>query len=327
MSNKNKTPFKKSTPPSQYMKPEFYWRGGDALREQEYITDEYKKALAEKRRAEQELRQVEDEVAEASATLGERSGYTTALANFLEGDTESFTEENKLKSELNEVNLKIEECEAKLAKAQDVHNPAVSSSLQKEKAYFLIECQRGSKAISNAEEVSDSSIQQLAALCISNKYNTAIQLEYQVDKVKRKKKYLRSIVNKTKAQFDGMKKVPVDNNNEAKTERNVMTEDIDITLALNRGDEKLYRRPQKHMNQLNFMIDQISELNARLKDLKFEDEMVDEDELRDKYLAMPANEEEDYGESPSNSPSKAKTVSEDESKQTKEETDTSEEEK
>ena len=105
---KAKAPFKKP-PASQYRKPEFYWRGGDKYREQEYITDEYKKALMEYRLAEQEYRQVELEVSQASSTLSERSGYTQALAGFLDGDTEGFTEENELKQELFQLEQDIRE--------------------------------------------------------------------------------------------------------------------------------------------------------------------------------------------------------------------------
>ncbi|KAK8844957.1 hypothetical protein M9Y10_021130 [Tritrichomonas musculus] len=290
---KTKAPFKKP-PASQYRKPEFYWRGGDKYREQEYITDEYKKALMEYRLAEQEYRQVELEVSQASSTLSERSGYTQALAGFLDGDTEGFTEENELKQELFQLEQDIREQENELEKRQAVHNPAVASGLQKEKAYYLIEIQRGTKSICLAEEESEMAREQLSACTVNNKYSTALQLEFQLDKLQRKKKFLRSLVNKTKYQFDTMKPNPPQNTSQAKEERAAYHENIDLKLQVQEAEEKLDRRPQKHINYLNFLIGQIELLNVRMSEIGLEDEIVDTEELRSKYFGD-ENEEEENG--------------------------------
>ena len=295
---KSKAPFKKP-PASQYRKPEFYWRGGNKYREQEYITDEYKKALMEYRLAEQEYRQVETEVSQASTTLSERSGYTQALAGFLDGDTDGFTEENELKQKLFQLEQEIREQENELEKRQAVHNPAVASGLQKEKAYYLIEIQRGTKSICLAEEESEMAREQLSACTVNNKYRTALQLEFQLDKLQRKKKFLRSLVNKTKYQFDTMKPNPPQNTQQAKDERAAYHEGIDLKLQVLEAEEKLERRPQKHANYLNFLIDQIEELNIRMSEIGLEDEIVDTEALRNKYFGD-ENEEEDSNENNEN---------------------------
>jgi hypothetical protein len=69
--------------------PPFYFR------ERKYLAEEYKKALADYRRAEYELHQVEDR-----ETLHEREGYTTALANYLDADTEGNQTEQEYKRHL-----------------------------------------------------------------------------------------------------------------------------------------------------------------------------------------------------------------------------------
>lgn len=287
---KSKAPFKKP-PASQYRKPEFYWRGGNKYREQEYITDEYKKALMEYRLAEQEYRQVEAEVSQASTTLSERTGYTQALAGFLDGDTEGFTEENELKQKLFQLEQEIREHENELEKRQEVHNPAVASGLQKEKAYYLIEIQRGTKSICLAEEESQTAREQLSACTVNNKYRTALQLEFQLDKLQRKKKFLRNLVNKTKYQFDTMKPNPPQNTAEAKTERALYHEGIDLKINVQEAEEKLERRPQKHANYINFLIDQIEELNIRMSEIGLDDDIVDTESLRQKYFGDDDEEE------------------------------------
>ncbi|OHT10582.1 Psp-related protein [Tritrichomonas foetus] len=291
---KNRVPFKKP-PPSQYKKPEFYWRGGNTYREQEFITDEYKKALMEYRIAEQELRQVETEVAQASTTLNEREGYTTALAGFLDGDTDGFTEEVSLKQQLFQLESEIRHDEDELEKIQAVHNPAVASGLQKEKAYYLIEIQRGTKSICLAEEESTRAKEQLAACTVNSRYRQALQLEYQLDKLQRKKKFLRSLVTRTKNEFDNTKPAQTLATNEARTERSMYQEGIELKMALGRAEEKQQRRMQKHANYLNFLIDQIEELNVRMSEIGLEDQIVETEPLRDKYFGD-KNEEEDEDE-------------------------------
>lgn len=278
-----KAPFPK-TPQSQYRKPEFYWRGGDKYREQEYVTDEYKKALADYRIAEQELRVVKEEVAAASETLNERDGYTSALAGFMDDDADGYQTEVELKQELARLEREIHEHEEELQRRQAVHNPAVAGGLQKEKAYYLIEIQRGAKAIDNAYEESVHAREQLAACAVNNRYRNALQLEFQLDKVARKKRFLRSLVNKTKYTFDTRRPVAAVQTNDARTQRIVLQNGIDLKMSLARAEEKKERRRAKHANQINFLICQIEELNIRMSDIGMESDVVDTEPLRSKYL-------------------------------------------
>lgn len=284
-----KPPFRKP-PTSQYRRPEFYWRGGDTYREKEFVADEYKKALAEYRQAEQELKIVQAEVAAASETLSERDGYTTALAGFLDGDTDGFTEEVQLKQELAYVEREIAEYEAELQRRQAIHNPAVSGALQKEKAYYLIEIQRATKAIENAQDESLHAREQLAACVVNNKYRNALQLESQLDKKLRKKKYLRSLVNRTKYAFDSRRPVTVTQTDEARSQRLAMQSGIELKMSIMRAEERVERRRQKHTNQINYLIDQIEELNVRMSEIGLESDCVDTEALRDKYFGNGAEE-------------------------------------
>ena len=284
-----KPPFRKP-PTSQYRRPEFDWRGGDTYREKEFVADEYKKALAEYRQAEQELKIVQAEVTAASETLLERDGYTTALAEFLDGDTDGFTEEAQLKHELACVEREIAEHEAELQRRQALHNPAVSGALQKEKAYYLIEIQRATKAIENAQDDSLHAREQLAACVVNNKYRNALQLESQLDKKLRKKKYLRSLVNRTKYAFDSRRPVTVAQTDEARSQRLAMQSGIELKMSIMRAEERVERRRQKHANQINYLIDQIEELNVRMSEIGLESDCVDTDSLRDKYFGNGAEE-------------------------------------
>ena len=287
-----KVPFKKP-PTSQYKKPEFYWRGGNTYREQEYITDEYKKALAEYRLAELELKQIEAEVADADVKLNERQGYTTALAEYLDGDTDGFTEEFQLKQDLSRIEREIKDDEDRLESLQAVHNPAVAAGLQKEKAYYMIEIQRGTKSICLASEEAKNAKEQLAACTVNSKYRQARMLEFQLDKVQRKKKYLRGLVTRTKNQFDKTRPPQSLNTNEARTERYAYLDGIEMKMAMAMYEEKKHRRPNKHANYINFLIDQIEELNARMSEIGLESEMVDTEQLRQKYLGNGEEDEND----------------------------------
>ncbi|OHS95275.1 Psp-related protein [Tritrichomonas foetus] len=282
-------PFAKR-PSAQYAKPEFYWRGGDVLREREYLADEYKKALADHRKAEYEYKQIEKECLEASQVLSEREKYTSALANFLDADAEGGQIEAEKKRRLNELENEIKEAEAELNEARAVHHPAVASGLQKEKAYLLIEIQRGSKAIDLATEQHDNARRQLAACTVSNRYRQATELEGQYHDLSSKRNFLRSLVNKYKKEFDSTRPCAPSQTKEARLERAALMPQIDLDITIERGEEKKQRRPKKWDNRISRIIDEIDELNDRLTDLGLPDEVVDTEALREKYF--PSKEKE-----------------------------------
>jgi hypothetical protein len=61
----NKMPYSKP-PTSHYAMPAFYWRGGDVLREREYMTDEYRNAFADHHGVKIGLQRVQAEFQQAT---------------------------------------------------------------------------------------------------------------------------------------------------------------------------------------------------------------------------------------------------------------------
>lgn len=287
----SKAPYPKRTP-SQSHTPAFYWRGGDILREREYLADEYKLALADYRRAEFELKQVQEGIEEASETLHEREGYTTALANLLDADVEGNQTEQDSKRRLIELEAEIKDAEAELQEARAVHHPAITSGLQKEKAYLKIEMQRTEKAIELTREQEEDEKKKLAKIVITQRYQTAVDLETKLGSLQRKANFLRGLVNRTKNEFDNVRPVTTVQTDEARLERNALTGMIDPQYTVLRGDERNKRRPTKWKNVMERLFWRIDELNARMYDLAIdESHIVDVEALREKYLPSEQTEE------------------------------------
>lgn len=270
---------------AQYKAPAFYWRGGDILKEREYLADEYKKALADYRKAEYELKMLEEELANANETLHEREGYTTALANYLDADAEGNQTEHDCKKQLAELELEIREAEVELQQVKAVHHPAVASGLQKEKAYLTIEMQRTIKAIDLTSEQQNDEKRKLAEISISKKYQTSVDLETKLMEIRRKSQFLRNLVNKNKKDFDNTKPVQAIQTPNARQERSVMSQVIDANYSLTRVNEKSKRRPGKWSAEIDRILTQIEDLNQRMSELGMsEDQMADIESLREKYM-------------------------------------------
>jgi hypothetical protein len=287
-----KTPYPKR-PPSQYSTPAFYWRGGDILREREYLADEYKKALVDFRRTESDLQQVESELHHANETLHEREGYTTALANYLDADTEGNQTEQDYKRRLMKIEADIKKAEGELKQVKAIHHPAVASVLQKEKAYLLIEAQRTQTAVDLTVEQDTNDKRKLGKISVSPKYQTSLDLETKVLDLSRKYQYLRSVVNKFKKLFDNTRAFPVSQSNEARAQRAAFASQIDAKYSRLRAREKMRRRPAKWEEQIERLILQLEELNDQMVAFGMpEDQLADVQELRTKYLPKEADEEE-----------------------------------
>ena len=298
MSQTRVRPFK-TRPPSQSQTPAFYWRGGDVLREREYLADEFKKALADKRKAELDLQQIQKEIAETQEVLDEREGYTSTLANYLDSDAEGYATENEFRQRLKELNFEIQVAERELQEATAVHHPAVISSLQKEKAFLLLEIQQQNKTKNNAIEQRFENKRKLAELSAGQKYQQTIALETQYDELVSKKNFLRGEVNRAKKNFESTKPTKSATPTDQETlrvlnqERSVLLDELNISMAEKRGVEKKNRRPKKWDLRIARMIDQIEELNDRLEDLGFgQDDLVDTEQLRDKYFPPPENNDQ-----------------------------------
>jgi hypothetical protein len=291
-----KTPYPKKTP-SQYKTPPFYFRGGDILREREYLADEYKKALADYRRAEYDLHQVEEELMNDHETLHEREGYTTALANYLDADTEGNQTEQEYKRRLMRLEADIKKLETELQQARAVHHPAVAANLQKERAYLAIEIQRTQKAVELTDEQRDNERRKLAEVEISQRYQTALDLETKVLDLNRKYQFLRSLVSKYKKDFDATRTVPLAQTEEARLERAAYASLVEAKYSFTRADEKSKRKPAKWREQIDRLLLEIEDLNERMNDLAMpEEQLVDIDALRTRFQPSEEEEQDDGGE-------------------------------
>ena len=280
-----KAPFAKR-PPSQYAKPEFYWRGGDVLKEQEYLQSEYNKLLVEKFKADEELQQAQQQVAESRSVLKEREGYSEALAGFLETDADSALEENRLKKELSQLESQIKDAEAELEIYTSQFPINVFSALNKERAYYLLETQKSEKTYKNSVSEGDLNRNNLAKCMVSQRYRKGLALEFKVDKTLKKRNYLRQMVSKAKSENDRV--VPPRNliqTPDGKEERRVLSNGIDTKLAIAVSEEKLQRHPVKYRAQLEHLLKQIEDLNDRMNDVGCDSGLVDIDKLRENIFS------------------------------------------
>jgi len=271
---------------SQYQRPEFYWRGGDSLRESEYLADEFKKAMVDFRKADAEMKKVESEIAEATESLREREGYSSALASYLDTDSEAANTEQEYKRKLSRLEQEIKEAEADLQEARAVHHPSVLSSLQKEKAYLMIEIQRALKAISMTNEQHDENQKQLSACMASPKYQKFLELEHQYIKANKKKSFLRSQVNQRKKEFDSANTVVPVQAPDVKDERTHLLTLLDLVNQKERLIERRNRRNSKWRLQIDHLFDHIQQLNNRFRALGMNEDIVDIQPLNEKYRAL-----------------------------------------
>lgn len=289
---KKKAPFSKKQP-SVCSKQEFYWRGGDILKEKEFLSKQFNELLQEKIQADQELEKVESEVNQAQSILKEREGYSAALAEFLEPDADSALEAANLKKELQQLEQEITEKEEELEKYTSKTLPNVYSSLNKERAFYLLEKQKLEKELQNMVSDNDRNRNDLALCMASTRYRKGVILEYKVDKELKKRNYLRKMVSKAKEENDRLR-MPygIPKSREVADERNVLLKGIDTKLAINISNEKLTRHPVKYRAELEFLLKQIEDLNDRMKDVGCETGFVDIDHLRENIYASQYQAEE-----------------------------------
>jgi hypothetical protein len=270
---------------SPCFRPAFYWRGGDALREREYIADEFRKALIAHRKAEADLAKVEAQIRTVAQTLSERDGYTAALAGYLDGDTDGFAEENLLKADLAQVERDLADAQQELKRKRAMQSPGVTCALQKEKAYYLIEIERQIKAIENCGEGIERSRIGLATVAISPRYQTGFDLEFKEHRVNEKRRYLRALVNRRKKALESRPPLEPLYSNETRTMRLAMQTGVGERLRYLRLRERQEQRPAKHRQELSLLIGQIEELNTRMTELGADDcELEDTEALRDELL-------------------------------------------
>jgi hypothetical protein len=270
--------------PSQHRTPAFYWRGSDILREREYLADEYKKALTNYRRAELELRTIEQELQQAHETLHEREGYTTALANYLDADTEGNHMEQEYKRRLMKVEAEIRKAQADLQAAKAVHHPAAAANLLREKAYLQIELQRTEKALELTREQDNSERRKLSQIAVSERFQTSWDLETKAQDLNRKHQFLRGLVTNYKKAFDAERPFPVSQSDEARLERAAYSALVEANYWRGRSYERARRRPGKWNAEIDRLLVQLEKLNERMTELEMpEDRKVDMEEMRSRF--------------------------------------------
>jgi hypothetical protein len=289
-------------PPSKCHSVPFYWRGGDIHHERETLSDEYRNALTEHRRAEFELEQTETELQRAIDTLHEREGYTNALASFLDADTEGNIAEQGVKKELPRVESGIRKAELELQEALAVHNPGVAGALIKERAYLLILKKRGQEALNQTGEVQIRISRKLARILTSSKYQTWTQYAAKMKDLNRKNIFLRDLLSGKKKEFVKIPPPVVDQSTTARAERPTLTTQIELEHELQRAQEKTETRPRKWTRQLRQLMNQLEDLNQIMEDLAMpEDARMDIPAIKAQYGIPdeqdPAEEEQPAAES------------------------------
>ena len=286
-------------PSSQFAAPAFYWRGGDTLHETETLSDNYKKALSDYRKAELEVKEIERRINDAKQTLHERETMSNTLVNYLDQDADGNNAEIGYKKQLIEVQQAIKDAESELQWLKRLQHPGVASSLQKEKACLMIDMQRQVKEIEMARAQHENDLRKVAEIEISPKYQSALELEGKFSELQKKKNFLRQLVNKNKKDFEMTKpvrKTHIDEQNlrsrDSRSERATLLSNIDVEQSLDRANEKKKRREAKWNNQIERLINQLEDLNTRMEELGIEDETVDIDEIRRRYQEEETNHDD-----------------------------------
>jgi hypothetical protein len=274
-------------PPAQYRCPDFFWRGGNVLREQEFLRDEYKSTLGQLRSLRLHLQHLDHELSDAQDVMREREGYTNALATFLEQDVSQSKQEVELKQHLSAVEAQVREIQDQLENLHNAQNPVVAGALVKEKAFYLIEIQRMQKTIQNYVDQENDAKRQIAACTINGRYRAILKQEAEVERLSQKKERLRVVVARTKIKFEEHRPVPAEVDQSSKDERAALRKNIAVKIARFRMDDRKITRKPKRTVHLNTLLDHIAELNVRLKELGLNDQVVDVAALRKEIMPQP----------------------------------------
>ncbi|EAY22212.1 hypothetical protein TVAG_093860 [Trichomonas vaginalis G3] len=261
---------------------EFHWRGGDVLKEKEYIDAEYKKSITEYRKNLMIKNSLEKELEAATADLEEKQGYSNALQSFMNG-TEQGGKEYELKQKLDQIHSEIQQKSAELATMSECQNPAAVAALSKENATLLIEGQRNAKLIANSDAQTDTIIRQLAACTISDPYQYACQLDISMIRESRHKTVLRQLVSSLKGSFDMSQKIMPSKTDYSQKLRDHFTDSITLKAAMKDAHFNYRYDVEDHNMHIKALISHIDELNSRLEDLKLQDYVISIDELNQQF--------------------------------------------
>ena len=285
--NFKKTFFSQLKKKKKIMSRDFHWRGGDVLKEKEYLTAEYKQALSEYRKMSMVKENLEKEVFQAEQELNETMGYTDALSSFIDGTQNSQKEQN-LKYKLDKLEQKIAKKHEKLEELAECQNPAAVAALVKENGFLLVESQRGSKTVQNQEIQLDSVKRQLAACTISDQYQYSMHIETLITRENRRKNALSKRVRQLKGIYDSCKKYTVSNSEYAQKLRDALTESMELKTQMKDSSFNYRCEVDDHNTHIKSLINQIEELNERLAELDLNEYIVDAEELKQRFPSKAA---------------------------------------
>lgn len=270
--------------PSQFRQKEFYWRGGDPLKEQEHLYDEFKKTLAQHRKLSMINKQLKSDIELANSELAEKLGYVDALSSFLDPDVDSSAKEQELKNEISSLENEIRKKENMLSKTVNDQNPAILAALERESAFLLVEIQRVSKMIANNDSSTEGSSLQLTACLISDSYQYASQLEYKIKREERNKALLRQRLNQIRRTFDSRAhRTNINNGDYYNKQRDLMNTSIHLKIDNKDSGHSIKWRQEKYQMHIDHLLNQIKEINERLENLGMEEDMANLSVLKEKY--------------------------------------------
>jgi len=244
-------------------------RRKDSITYNSELNEEFEKILSQYNSYYNELQQLEIEIKKQEAVLNEKHEYSTALASYLDKDTDLLIEESQMRDQLSKVENSIESYEKILQNLKSKYNPSVLFSLNKEKSFLLMEIYRGNESLRSAKSQKDIFENQLAACSVHSRYLEFKKLNAHMKKLNHKLSSMRSLSKGSKRKYDEIKLSQILlQSPEAAEVRKIYRTGIDIRVNNYFLNEKLERLPQKHKIEMEMLKSFMEELDIRVKEAK-----------------------------------------------------------
>jgi hypothetical protein len=183
-------------PPSQFRTPPFYWRAnGDDFKQQEYLISEYRRCLMDNQRAQTHLQELQAEFKRQSETLGFRSDQSLYMSSFTSPHFNVLNEDDRLHQELAALQGEIAKKEEILDQMKARAYPPRIRELQRERIAFKLEIERLKAIVHDTTVLTDDITSKQVLLALSQKYDEGLSLEFLVDKLRKKRSHLKTVVS------------------------------------------------------------------------------------------------------------------------------------
>jgi hypothetical protein len=199
----------------------------------------------------------------------------------------------KLKDILTALESEIIELQDQLTEIKGLHNPVAPAALQKEKAYYLIEIQRGTQEVAQNKEMSQERRRQIASCTAHPRYRRFLELGNEINRLSQKKLGLRQIVSQAQIQMQDLPVFVIPVDEDSRKERDALRRNIETKVHLLRMDERRKARSGKKRRELRFLIREIEEMNDRMRDVGLGKSVVETAEWRERLLGQKHCEEEE----------------------------------